>query len=162
MQFQSFSQFRAKLEGKSEEEMTLLRGNPQIWNVHIVLNVLHSLIDKSRINEQLAEYRKGDNPQEVAGEFGSRTLYKMLGYFSLVGLLRLHVLLGRCQNSPNTAWTLPSPGPETPPDQFWSPFLPSLFCSSRRPALLAVPSIPLLCIVQSNVVISRKRGYDRC
>jgi len=94
VQFQSFSQYRAKFEGKSEEEMGLLRGNPQIWNVHIVLNVLHSLIEKSKINEQLAEYRKGDNPQEVAGEFGSRTLYKMLGYFSLVGLLRLHVLLG--------------------------------------------------------------------
>jgi len=30
----------------------------------------------------------------VAGEFGSHRLYKMLGYFSLVGLLRLHSLLG--------------------------------------------------------------------
>lgn len=30
----------------------------------------------------------------VAGEFGRRPLYKMLGYFSLVGLLRLHSLLG--------------------------------------------------------------------
>ena len=32
-------------------------------------------------------------PETVAGEFGSHTLYKMLGYFSLVGLLRLHSLL---------------------------------------------------------------------
>jgi len=30
----------------------------------------------------------------VAGEFGRVPLYKMLGYFSLVGLLRLHSLLG--------------------------------------------------------------------
>jgi len=30
----------------------------------------------------------------VAGEFGHHRLYKMLGYFSLVGLLRLHSLLG--------------------------------------------------------------------
>jgi len=30
----------------------------------------------------------------VAGEFGRHRLYKMLGYFSLVGLLRLHSLLG--------------------------------------------------------------------
>ena len=43
---------------------------------------------------QLEAYRKGEDPQEVAGEFGSRALYKMLGYFSLVGLLRLHCLLG--------------------------------------------------------------------
>jgi hypothetical protein len=30
----------------------------------------------------------------VAGDFGRHRLYKMLGYFSLVGLLRLHSLLG--------------------------------------------------------------------
>jgi translation initiation factor 3 subunit L len=34
------------------------------------------------------------NPDSVAGEFGVHSLYKMLGYFSLVGLLRLHSLLG--------------------------------------------------------------------
>lgn len=39
-------------------------------------------------------YAKGENPDDVAGEFGRRPLYKMLGYFSLVGLLRLHSLLG--------------------------------------------------------------------
>ena len=31
---------------------------------------------------------------EAAGEYGSRTLYKMLGYFSIIGLLRVHCLLG--------------------------------------------------------------------
>lgn len=39
-------------------------------------------------------YAKGEDPDTVAGEFGRRPLYKMLGYFSLVGLLRLHSLLG--------------------------------------------------------------------
>lgn len=34
------------------------------------------------------------DPDSVAGEFGRHPLYKMLGYFSLVGLLRLHSLLG--------------------------------------------------------------------
>ena len=34
------------------------------------------------------------DPDSVAGEFGRQSLYKMLGYFSLVGLLRLHSLLG--------------------------------------------------------------------
>lgn len=28
------------------------------------------------------------------GEYGSHPLYKMLGYFSIIGLLRVHVLLG--------------------------------------------------------------------
>lgn len=36
---------------------------------------------------------EGD-PESVAGEYGRHSLYKMLGYFSLVGLLRLHSLLG--------------------------------------------------------------------
>ena len=41
-------------------------------------------------------YGAGDPNQHmaVAGEFGRHRLYKMLGYFSLVGLLRLHSLLG--------------------------------------------------------------------
>ena len=28
------------------------------------------------------------------GEYGQRPLYKMLGYFSIIGLLRVHVHLG--------------------------------------------------------------------
>ena len=59
-----------------------------------VLNVLHSMVDKSNINQQLEVYTSGGNPDSVAGEFGRHPLYKMMGYFSLVGLLRLHSLLG--------------------------------------------------------------------
>ena len=39
-------------------------------------------------------YNSGGDPDTVAGEFGIHPLYKMLGYFSLIGLLRLHSLLG--------------------------------------------------------------------
>lgn len=93
-QFQSFSQFRCKLSKKKDEEIDMLRQSPKVWNVHSVLNVLHSLVDKSNINQQLEVYTSGGDPDSVAGEFGRRPLYKMLGYFSLVGLLRLHSLLG--------------------------------------------------------------------
>ncbi|KAJ0004990.1 hypothetical protein NQD34_011204 [Periophthalmus magnuspinnatus] len=93
-QFQSFSQYRCKTAKKSEEEIEFLRSNPKIWNVHSVLNVLHSLVDKSNINRQLEVYTSGGDPESVAGEYGRHSLYKMLGYFSLVGLLRLHSLLG--------------------------------------------------------------------
>jgi translation initiation factor 3 subunit L len=31
---------------------------------------------------------------EIVGEYGVRPLYRMLGYFSVIGLLRVHVLLG--------------------------------------------------------------------
>ncbi|CAM9650959.1 eukaryotic translation initiation factor 3 subunit L [Lethenteron reissneri] len=93
-QFQSFSQYRCKMAKKSEEEIEFLRTNPKIWNVHSVLNVLHSLVDKSNINRQLEVYTSGGDPESVAGDYGRHSLYKMLGYFSLVGLLRLHSLLG--------------------------------------------------------------------
>lgn len=93
-QFQSFSQYRSKLNKKSEEEIGFLKSSPKLWNVHSVLNVLHSLVDKSNINRQLEIYTNGGDPDSVAGEFGRHSLYKMLGYFSLVGLLRLHSLLG--------------------------------------------------------------------
>ena len=43
---------------------------------------------------QLRAEQAGEDPAEVSGVFGDRPLYKMLGYFSLVGLLRLHSLLG--------------------------------------------------------------------
>ncbi len=32
--------------------------------------------------------------REIVGEFGARPLYRTLGYFSLIGLLRVHTLLG--------------------------------------------------------------------
>ena len=93
-QFQAFSQFRSKLSKKTDDEIDNLKRNPKVWNVHSVLNVLHSLVDKSNINKQLEVYNAQGNPDEVAGDFGRHSLYKMLGYFSLVGLLRLHSLLG--------------------------------------------------------------------
>uniref|UniRef100_H2ZDI7 Eukaryotic translation initiation factor 3 subunit L n=1 Tax=Ciona savignyi TaxID=51511 RepID=H2ZDI7_CIOSA len=101
-QFQAFTQYRCKLSKKSEEEIDILRGNPKIWNIHSVLNVLHSLVDKSKINEQLQAYNEGMNQDaiaNVAGIFGGCSLYKMLGYFSLIGLLRLHSLLGDYQHA---------------------------------------------------------------
>ncbi|XP_065826825.1 eukaryotic translation initiation factor 3 subunit L-like [Oscarella lobularis] len=96
-QFQSFSQFRSKLKQRSEDEIAFFKANPMVWNVHSVLNVLYSLINKSKINEQLQHL---DSPAVDGDEASSdraveeRSLYKMLGYFSLVGLLRLHSLLG--------------------------------------------------------------------
>eukprot|EP00088_Acartia_fossae_P063026 TRINITY_DN765_c0_g1_i1.p1 TRINITY_DN765_c0_g1~~TRINITY_DN765_c0_g1_i1.p1 ORF type:complete len:525 (-),score=172.68 TRINITY_DN765_c0_g1_i1:63-1637(-) len=96
-QFQSFSQYRAKMAKKSEAEIDTLKRNTKTWSVHSILSVLHHLVDKSNINKQLEVYNNQGNSEEiqdVAGEFGRHSLYKMLGYFSLVGLLRLHSLLG--------------------------------------------------------------------
>jgi len=93
-QFQSFAQFRARVQKKTPEELEKLHSQNKVWNVLCVLNVLHSLVDKSKIKRQLEVYASGGDPDSVAGDFGRHSLYKMLGYFSLVGLLRLHSLLG--------------------------------------------------------------------
>jgi len=39
-------------------------------------------------------YFNGENAESVAGDFGKNPLYKMLGYFSLIALLRVHSMLG--------------------------------------------------------------------
>ncbi|XP_045451032.1 eukaryotic translation initiation factor 3 subunit L-like [Melitaea cinxia] len=93
-QFQSFAQYRSRTSKLSQAEIEALNTENKAWNVLCILNVLHSLVDKSNIKRQLEVYVTGGDPDSVAGEFGRHSLYKMLGYFSLVGLLRLHSLLG--------------------------------------------------------------------
>ncbi|XP_035791229.1 eukaryotic translation initiation factor 3 subunit L [Anopheles albimanus] len=94
-QFQNFAQYRARLTDKTEDEMdTLLNNNSKVWNILCILNVLHSLVSMSKIKDQLEAAAAGKDPEAVAGEFGRHSFYKMLGYFSLVGLLRVHSLLG--------------------------------------------------------------------
>ncbi|EIM83993.1 uncharacterized protein STEHIDRAFT_62056 [Stereum hirsutum FP-91666 SS1] len=96
-QFQSFCVWRAKIKSKSDEELAMLAEAGQVWSAYSVLNVLYSLIQKSRINEWINAQREGRAEEEMAeivGEFGVRPLYRMLGFFSIIGLLRVHVLLG--------------------------------------------------------------------
>ncbi len=99
-----------------QEEIHMLRQNHDVWNVHSVLNVLHSLVSKSNINKQLEVLKHATSSLANAGTgidqnqftkyqqdllldlendpFAQSSLYKMLGYFSLVGLLRLNSLFG--------------------------------------------------------------------
>ncbi|OJT07726.1 Eukaryotic translation initiation factor 3 subunit L [Trametes pubescens] len=96
-QFQSFCVWRSKVKSKTEEELSLLSEGSQVWSSYSVLNVLYSLIQKSKINEHLVALQEGKSAEEIAeivGEYGTRPLYKLLGYFSVIGLLRVHSLLG--------------------------------------------------------------------
>ena len=52
------------------------------------------LLNMSLVSPQLEAYYAGEDPASVADEFGNHSLYKNLGYFSLIGLLRLHTQLG--------------------------------------------------------------------
>ncbi|KAJ1668013.1 hypothetical protein IW140_002446 [Coemansia sp. RSA 1813] len=93
-QFQSFCTHRSRVSKRTPEEIELLKENTQVWNTYSVLNVLYSLIQKSSICEQLEAGQQGGDVTEAAGDFGVRPLYKMLGYFSIIGLVRVHCMLG--------------------------------------------------------------------
>jgi len=95
-QFNSFSSYRARIarQGTNEEEIQMLRENSNTWGCYSVLNVLYSLIQRSQISEQLNAMKRNEDPMAVAGNYGTKNLYRMLGYFSIIGLLRVHCLLG--------------------------------------------------------------------
>ena len=73
-QFQSFSIWRSKAKQKTEEEIGLLateneaanNGGSQIWSCYSVLNVLYSLVQKSRIIEYLVAVKEGKSEEEIA------------------------------------------------------------------------------------------------
>ncbi|XP_052825374.1 eukaryotic translation initiation factor 3 subunit L-like [Octopus bimaculoides] len=60
-QFQSFTIYRSAIEQRTPQEKSALQRNPKVWNVHSVLNALHSLVEKSNINRQLEVYTSGDS-----------------------------------------------------------------------------------------------------
>ncbi|CAF0786069.1 unnamed protein product [Didymodactylos carnosus] len=73
-QFQSFCNFRTKLQKRTDDDVDQLKRNSKMWSIHAVLNVLHIPFH--------------DNIDQIC----QTNLYKMLGYFSLIGLLKLHTL----------------------------------------------------------------------
>ncbi|EDQ99844.1 uncharacterized protein LACBIDRAFT_334691 [Laccaria bicolor S238N-H82] len=96
-QYQVFCTWRSKVKSKTDDELQMLAEGGPVWSSYSVLNVLYSLMQKSKINEYIVAQREGKSPEEIAeivGEYGQRPLYRMLGYFSIIGLLRVHVLLG--------------------------------------------------------------------
>ncbi|KAG7675274.1 hypothetical protein Ndes2526B_g08141 [Nannochloris sp. 'desiccata'] len=96
-QFQSYLQYRGKLAGKAPEEIAALRAAEDLgaWKTEDVINFLEQLASRSGIREDLSTTAgvealyssEGYNPT-------SSNVRRMLGYFSLIGLLRVHCVLG--------------------------------------------------------------------
>ncbi|KAK6912715.1 Translation initiation factor 3 complex subunit L [Dillenia turbinata] len=96
-QFQSFCQYRAKMKNKTEQEIVLLKQFDQAWNVYGVLNFLQALVEKSQIIHILEQEKEGLEQFTATDGYdynGGSNVLKVLGYFSMVGLLRVHCLLG--------------------------------------------------------------------
>ncbi|XVE53718.1 hypothetical protein DITRI_Ditri03aG0025000 [Diplodiscus trichospermus] len=99
-QFQSFCQYRAKMKNKTEQEIALLRQYDQAWNVYGVLNYLQAFVEKSNIIQILEQEKDGLEQFTATDGYdysGGSNVSKVLGYFSMVGLLRVHCLLGDYQ-----------------------------------------------------------------
>uniref|UniRef100_A0A1D1Y3Z8 Eukaryotic translation initiation factor 3 subunit L n=1 Tax=Anthurium amnicola TaxID=1678845 RepID=A0A1D1Y3Z8_9ARAE len=99
-QFQSYCQYRAKLKSKNEEDLQLLRQYDQAWNVYGVLNYLQALVEKSMIIQILEREKEGLEQFTATDGYdydGGSNVLKVLGYYSMIGLLRVHCLLGDYQ-----------------------------------------------------------------
>ena len=65
-QYQSFCVWRSKVKSKTDEEIVLLSEESQVWSSYSVLNVLYSLIQKSKINEHIIALQEGKSAEEIA------------------------------------------------------------------------------------------------
>jgi translation initiation factor 3 subunit L len=92
-QFQAFSQYRSKLKNKSADELVVLRAHPEVWNVDGVLSYLSALIAKSQIINSLQSEKQSSEERSLA-TFSGHPVYRTLGYFSIIGQLRVQCLLG--------------------------------------------------------------------
>ncbi len=88
-QFQDFCQYRFKLQQaiNKDEEISIVLTNPNIWKVQTVLNYLQSFVQYSNVNEIL-KIKSNKNDENII-----LNVLSSLGYFSLVGLCRIHCLL---------------------------------------------------------------------
>lgn len=100
-QFNEFQIYKAKLNNKTKKsdddllELDYLIQNQDVWSTYSCLNALYSLAGKSNTVEQLKAAKQGKQiTKEITGDYGFLSLYKNLGYFSIIGLLRIHTLLG--------------------------------------------------------------------
>jgi len=90
-QYQSFAHYRCKLKVKTDEELAFLSNECEgVWETNAVLKTLHDLTKYSNI---VAHLDKLDASGKSA-QHEELDMLKMLGYYSVICLLRVHNLLG--------------------------------------------------------------------
>lgn len=95
-QYQSFCEYRAKLQSKSAQDIDMLRANGEAWNSSVVLQTLQDLVDKSGVADLLPEEFAGRSSaiSNSESEDGDSNVLTMLGYYSVLGRMRLLCILG--------------------------------------------------------------------
>lgn len=99
-QYESWCQYVSQLSDKTDEEVNYLKENGTIWNVTSVIGYLEYLKAKSNIISWLERGgERGLVPETDAEpdengiyDFSCSESYRMLGYFCIIGQLRLHAL----------------------------------------------------------------------
>ncbi|KAM9972999.1 hypothetical protein ACTFIR_012370 [Dictyostelium discoideum] len=83
-QYHTFAKFKLK-----KQDVDFLSENPEIWDTTNVIRYLYYIIKKSQI------FSANTNRFESSSEdFCSHPVYKMLGYYSVISLVRVQCLLG--------------------------------------------------------------------
>ncbi|XP_076960354.1 uncharacterized protein LOC143636719 [Bidens hawaiensis] len=98
-QFQSFCHYRAS-EIKTEQDVAILKLRHRALSVKCVLSLLQAFVSKSSIIQILERAEDSGlqlltaTTEDVRTGRSSSNVLNVLGYFSMVGLLRVHCLLG--------------------------------------------------------------------
>eukprot|EP01001_Neometanema_parovale_P001068 NODE_1120_length_1883_cov_76.273864_g1061_i0.p1 GENE.NODE_1120_length_1883_cov_76.273864_g1061_i0~~NODE_1120_length_1883_cov_76.273864_g1061_i0.p1 ORF type:complete len:581 (+),score=153.21 NODE_1120_length_1883_cov_76.273864_g1061_i0:61-1743(+) len=102
-QFNDYARFRSKLARMSlaanpdeevERNAEFVKNQKDIWSTVYVITTLNELVKKSGIKTILEEEEKKGGSIEVLESSGSLHFVRMLGYYSVIGLLRIHTILG--------------------------------------------------------------------
>jgi len=98
-QLQDFCYYKQTLAGRSADD--------SLWNVKKAIECLEGLVKKSQIKKILEAQKKGkdedDETSLLDNSFGAHPVYRMLGYFSLVGLIQLQCSLSDYHRALTTA-----------------------------------------------------------
>jgi len=100
-QYVDYARYKSKLarvrctmkESEVEENIEFVKNHSEIWSTIYVIQTLNSLVNKSDI-EKILEAEKRTGAIEVLEASGSTHFIRMLGYYAMIGLLRVHTLLG--------------------------------------------------------------------
>lgn len=96
-QTEAWCAFRTKLSKLSPDEVEYLRTNEDVWSVNAVLRYLHALVSKSNVCPWMLNGGVPSGSTDAAAEdfdLSTRSSYRYIGYYSIVGLLRVHTLVG--------------------------------------------------------------------
>jgi len=96
-QTEAWCAFRTKLSKLAPEEVEYLRNNEDVWSINAVLRYLHALVSKSNVCPWMLNGGLPSGSADAAAEdfdLSTRPTYRYIGYYSIVGLLRVHTLVG--------------------------------------------------------------------